>query len=299
MGLLKSSLVIVYPARGNAFYAELASRLYTAARALDDKEVHLLSSDAPAYHRLRFREFTAAIVNPNECLLSGHRALSWLHECDARLAIIAESVDTQWYRNNFNLGFTYAAVVDVGFVSQEIGHAVPAVPYRFLFNAPTDEERQVIASRRPGPRAIRWTVVGHYTEDRLQLVAKLIEQGGSNGVVFLPTLRPIRRDNALLSPAAVRSVLARTAYYVWCAHHAHPYYESFRFLDCALTGAAPCKLDASAARQWAVPGVHVSVDTLCEQLRQEDSWPAYEAARRFCLSRGSLTDVLHDVLASL
>src|SRR5262249_27493299 len=201
MGLLKRSLMIVYPARGNAFYAELASRLHTAARALD-KDVHLLSSDALAYPRLRFRDFTAAIVNPSECLLSGHKALSWLHQCDARLAIIAESVETQSYRNNFDIGFTYAAVVDVGFVSQETGHAVPGLPSRFLFNAPTEEDRQVIASRRPGPRAIRWTVVGHYTDDRLQLVARLIEQGGSNGVVFLPTLRPVRRDNALLSPAA-------------------------------------------------------------------------------------------------
>ena len=148
-------------------------------------------------------------------------------------------------------------------------------------------------------RPIPWAVIGHYTEERLRLVSQLLERVGPRGFVFLPPLRPVRQDQARLSPPTVRSVLSRTRYYVWCAHHQFPYFESFRFLDGLLAGAVPCKLDAGELVSSTIPGAYSSFEALCDQLTSGNPWSAYEEVRSFYLSKGSLPDHLQAVLVSL
>jgi SAM-dependent methyltransferase len=295
---LTCPLVIVFPARGNAFYIELALRMFSAARRLRE-DVACLSSDTLADRTPGLSHGIAAIVCPSECALSGQRSVRRLREFDARLAIVAESVGTQWYRGHFDLGLTYEALIDVGFVSQEAQHPFPSVPYRFLFNAPTPEEHVSISFRERSARPIPWAVIGHYTQERLHLVSELLGRVGAQGFVFLPPLRPVRQDQARLSPPTVRSLLSRTRYYVWCAHHQFPYFESFRFLDGLLAGAVPCKLDAGEFVSSAIPGVYSSLEALCDQLTSGNPWSAYEEARSFYLSKGSLPDRVQAVLASL
>jgi hypothetical protein len=148
-------------------------------------------------------------------------------------------------------------------------------------------------------RPIPWAVIGHYTEERLRLVSQLLERVGPRGFVFLPPLRPVRQDQARISPPAVRSVLSRTRHYVWCSHHQFPYFESFRFLDCLLAGAVPCKLEAGELASSGIPGVYCSLEALCDQLTSGNQWSAYEEARSVYLSKGSLPDRLEAVFASL
>jgi hypothetical protein len=291
-------LVIVYPARGNAFNIELALRIFSVARRLRE-DVASLSSDTLDDRAPRLSHGIAAIVSPSECALSGARSIRRLKEFAARFAIVAESVGTPRYRGHFNLGLTYEALIDIGFVSQEAQHPFPSVPYRFLFNAPTPEERVLISSQERSARPIPWAVIGHYTAERLRLVNQLLERVGPQGFVFLPPLLLVQQDQACFSPPTIRSVLSQTRYYVWCSHHQFPYFESLRFLDGLLAGAVPCKLDAGELASSGIPGIYSSLEALCDQLTSTNLWSAYEEARSFCLSKGLLPDHLQAILDSL
>lgn len=289
-------LSIVYPTLGNLFYHQLATRLFEAASGLDVEARLLGSSVLGSVDPSWMKSVPAFVVSPNECLLSGEDVTRVLGDAPFRAAVLADSVGTQWYRNTFTLDIDFDLVVDVGYLDQDLIRPYRAVPYRLLCNAPLPREADSIRKAKPGSRPLTWALVGHVTTDRLQLAEQLLIRFGSEGFLFLPGLRPVRPSEGMLSPAALDRVLRSTNLYVWCSHHAFPYYESFRFLDAVTAGAVPCKIDIGSLDLGQFPNVFDSVESLAAHLAEQTEEGLFEASRQFALSNGLLTDRLAELL---
>ena len=179
----------------------------------------------------------------------------------------------------------------MGFLDQSKLHPRSAPPYRLLFNAPLSREANLIECSQPGGRYVNWAVVAHVTLDRLALVEQLASRIGPGGFAFLPQLRPVRPETAMLSPASLHRVLRKTNLYVWCSHHSLPYYESFRFLDAMVCGAVPCKVESGTLAELSgLPNIFPSVEDLSQALKASSPKDLFEVCKDFSLSNGTFTD---------
>jgi hypothetical protein len=294
-------LLVVYPPRGNRFYVQLAFRLYRAASGLDI-ETKLVSAAALGECDTSWiRGVTAFVVNPVECALSGRTVLSPLRSSGFRAAVLAECVETNWYRDQFVGGICYEAVIDVGFVDQASRHQFPKMPYHFLFNAPLPSECDHIASMKPRyPRSLTWALVATQTTERVRFSQELLSALGPECFLFLPEVRPVRAGAGMLSPAALKRALENTKFYVWRSHHDYPYYESFRFLDAVLAGSIPCKIDGKPIPESAgLPHTYRSVQALADEANERSGEDLFEEHREFALDRGTLADHLRELLADV
>jgi len=292
-------LLVVYPPLGNRFYCELALRLSKAASALIDTETHLISAaDLEACDTGWIRGATALVVNPVECALSGQRVLSPLYASRFRAAVLAECVETGWFRSQFDGEIDYQAVIDVGFVDQGSVHPFPKIPYRFLFNAPLPAESELIAAMRPKyPRRLTWALVAARTDERVRFAEELHSILGPEGFLFMPDVRPVRPGAGMLSPSALKRTLDQTTFYVWRSHHDFPYYESFRFMDAVLSGAIPCKVDGqTSCESDPLPRTYRSVRSLAAEADQRPAQDLFEEHREFALAHGSLDDCFRELI---
>ena len=290
-GVGRRRLLVVYPPLGNRFYCELAVRLSQAASALDNTDTSLISAaDLSACDTSWIRGTTALVVNPVECALSGRDVLSPLRASRFRAAVLAECVETRWFRDQFDGDIEYQAVIDVGFVDQGATHPFPTVPYRFLFNAPLADESELIAAMKPRyPRSLTWALVAARTDDRIRFAAELHSTLGPVGFLFMPDPRPVRPGAGMLSPSALKRTLDKTTFYVWRSHHDFPYYESFRFLDAVLSGSIPSKIDSQASCDPAgLPHTYRSVKALVDEADNRPKEDMFEEHREFALAHGSL-----------
>ncbi len=284
-------LLVVYPPLGNSFYCELAVRLSKAARALDNTDTSLISAaDLSACDTSWIRGTTALVVNPVECALSGWDVLSPLRASRFRAAVLAECVETRWFRDQFDGDIEYQAVIDVGFVDQGSTRQLPTAPYWFLFNAPLADESELIAAMKPRyPRSLTWALVAARTDDRIRFAAELHSILGPEGFLFMPDVRPVRPGAGMLSPSALKRTLDKTTFYVWRSHHDFAYYESFRFLDAVLSGSIPCKIDSLTNRGPAgLPHTYQSVEALVDEADNRSTEDMFEEHRDFALAHGSL-----------
>ncbi|HVA09811.1 MAG TPA: hypothetical protein VNG12_24050 [Acidimicrobiales bacterium] len=292
-------LLVVYPPLGNRFYCELAIRLSKAASALDNTDTNLISAaDLGACDTGWIRGATALVVNPVECALSGRRVLSPLKASRFRAAVLAECVETRWFRDQFGGDIDYQAVIDVGFVDQGSAHPFPTVPYRFLFNAPLADESEVIAAMKPKyPRPLTWALVAARTDERVRFAEELHSILGPEGFLFMPDVRPVRPGAGMLSPSALKRTLDQTTFYVWRSHHGFPYYESFRFMDAVLSGSIPCKIDSrTSCDPGGLPHTYGSVESLADEADERPTKEMYEEHREFALAHGSLDDRLRELI---
>jgi hypothetical protein len=291
-------LLVVYPAIGNRSYGEFASRLCEAASVLGLDATLISASDLVNCEASRIEGTTAFVVNPDECALSGRAALARLNRADFRGAVVAECVETEWYRNQFALGIEFDSVIDVGFVDQSSIHPFRKMPYRFLFNAPLPRERALIASRKgPSHRRLSWSLVATCTIERVRLAKDLLLAFGPQGFLFLPADRPVWPGEVTLTPDGLRRVLEETMLYVWCSHHDFPYYDSFRFLDAVLCGSVPCTIDKmSSPIPGGVPHVYPTVQALEDELTKRSGEELFEENRTYALAHGTLDDHLMGLL---
>ena len=293
-------LLIVYPDKGNYFYETLGRRLAAAATSILSNRDEIVIKPASASHELDARWLatsTALVVNPAECALSGSQGLKRLKRARRRIAVLADQVRTNWFAIQFDAGLEIDAIFDVGFVPQEHDHP-SGVPYVFLYNAPLHDEANQIEKQIPSDRPLTWAVVGHATSERAALAEDLVEDLGPDGIVFLPSLRPLRADSGLLSPGALHRLLSTVSCYVWRSHHRWAYYESFRFLDAMLAGAVPCKIEATHFKSLAgVPNIYRSVADLGEHLVEIGPESMFEAARQHYLAQGTLGEHLARALS--
>ncbi len=296
-------VLVVYPDKGNVFYETLARRLATAASSAiglggGDDQIRLeAASSVQDVDPVWLKSATALVVNPAECSLSGSRDLARLERARRRIAVLADHVHTDWFAAQFETHLEIDAVIDVGFVPQE--HEQPSgLPYIFLYNAALQGEAEQIRAQSPGPRPLPWAVVGHSTPERAALAKDLVDHLGAEGIVFLPSLRPVRAGGGMLSPAALGRVLSTSSLYVWCAHHRWAYYESFRFLEAMLAGAVPCKVESRHLDALAgLPNVYSSVAELAEHVRERGAGAMFEDARSYYLGQGNLGDHLGRALS--
>jgi hypothetical protein len=241
---------------------------------------------------------TTFVVNPDQCALSGRAGLVRLNRADFRGAVVAESAETQCYRNQFSLGIEFDWVIDVGFVDQSSIHPFRKLPYRFLFNAPLPRERALIASRKgPFNRALSWSLVATSTVEQVRLAKDLLSAFGPQGFLFLPADRPVHPGEVTLSPEGLRRVLEGTVLYVWCSHHDFPHYESSRFLDSVLCGSIPCQIDkVSPPVPGGVPHVYRTVQAVEDELMKRSGEELFEENRTYALAHGTLDDHLKELL---
>jgi len=294
-------VLVVYPDQGNVFYETLARRLAAAARSSGTGDADRIrlepASSLQDVDAGWLKTVTALIVNPAECALSGWRNVTRLERARRRIAVLADHVQTDWFALQFDTRLEIDAIIDVGFVPQE--HEQPSgLPYIFLYNAALPDEAELIKTQTAGWRPLPWAVVGHATPERAALANDLVNHLGGEGVVFLPSLRPVRAKRGMLSPAALGRVLSASSFYVWCAHHRWAYYESFRFLEAMVAGAVPCKIESRHFAALAgLPNVYRSVPELDEHVRERGPAAMFDDARDYYLARGRLGDHLAQALA--
>lgn len=289
---------VLFPTVGNDFYAELAVRLSSATRHAGYAVQVLGSDQARMLTPADLAGRTVLVVNPYECTLTDQEALVHLRACSVRLAVVADCADTRWYSRQAHVRPGFDMLVDVGLVDQSDTHDDTGSPYWLLVNGLLPAERRALDDVATGPRPLTWTVVGHHTADRARLVNELLHQCGPRGLCFLPTLRPIRAGESVMSTGDVRAALRRSELYVWRSHHDFSYYESFRLIDAVLSGAAPCKIDpAGAALAAAVPGVYPDVAGLVAAARERAPWELWQLARDHLRSRLGLVQGVGALLA--
>jgi hypothetical protein len=285
--LVPVDAVIVFPERGNLFYQTLANRI--AAASLECGVEAVLR---PAGDLGDIEGRLGLIVNPSECALSGEPFLQRVGRFGTSVAVLAESVETQWYEAQHALGIALDAILDVGFVEQT---PASGPPYRFVFNGPTRSESAAIESQAPTQRPIPWLLVAHRTDERVALAAQLVTEVAPTGVVFLPRSKRVRAGGGTLDPTAVEQLLRQSSIYVWESHHRHRYFESFRFVDGLVAGAAPAKLDTVHPGSFEIPNVFASVAALAAETPQE----LHRTARDWYLAQPTLAEALGPTLAAV
>jgi hypothetical protein len=298
----QEQFLIVYSTTSNVFYEALARRLAAACEE-NSREARLCTAiELSDMDTDEFENTTLALVNPFDCTyrIGGRgKFFSRISAARKRIMVLAEAVETQWFKNQFRLPIRYDALIDVGFLSQRDRLRDFDVPYYFLFNGPTRQEEERIGRPTTSPqRPIPWAIVGHKTDRRVRLVVELMEKLDPGGFVFLPNAgMGVRKGGSAIGPLGLSSGLSRTRYYVWNSDHEFMYYESFRFLEAILVGAVPCKIDGRAA--WghlSIPGIFPSVQALCATIHSEGFSSMQNSAKEFYLSQGSLASHLERIL---
>jgi hypothetical protein len=312
--MLERPLLIIYPESDSALYREygapdllalatLARRLFAACSErwqgvaiCSSRELLDISAD-------QLSRVTATAVDLMECAAtSGDEQIffSTLTSAHKRILVLTEAAQSTRYEQQLRLPMDVDAVLDVGFVSQADRHPFPEVPYHFVFNGPTQVERQMIANQSPSQeRRIPWAVVGARTPNHLNLVAELMDHKlHTGGFCFLQHhTQQGRKGTGLLDPSGLTAVLSKTNYYVWSSDDSPNYYESPRFIQALLAGSVPCKIDSDPSwHKSDIPGIFSSVRSFCTGVQEESYWSMYCASREFYTSKGLLADHLEKAL---
>lgn len=303
----QKKLTIVFPSLENGFYQDLARRIGAACEEISRpvelraaQEIDLLTQES-------LKERVLLLAMPSECLGAvdnSGRFLSSVARAKKRILLLAEAVEDEGCRVQFDLPVEYDAFVDVGFEPQEEKAADFSVPYHLLLNGPTKPERRVLKSKFSGEkRNIPWTLVGNMVRERAQLLADLVERVDPGGFVFMPKSHVpgrkilLENDHWRISPSALSKVLRNTRYYVWCSRPGVEHYESFRFTDALLAGAVPCKIGGENFRKApSIPCIFSSVEDFGERIENAGFDRMFADARDFYLSCGLLSENLERIL---
>lgn len=293
--------LIIYPQAGNAFYEVLGRRIAAACEE-NSRDVRLY----PAAAVCRMGEggldgATVVMIAPAQCykgLPDRDRFSSLVSKARKRLIFLAESVETVWFENQFKVPVEFDALIDLGFVSQEEKLDGFGIPYLFLFNSPTREEKKTIERVDLSGRTIPWATVGHDRGGRVKLAEELVRRFDPRGFVFLPPAGVlIRKENGMIGPEGLHALLCKTRYYIWKSLHDFDYYESFRFRESLLAGAMPCKLDDRTDwKSTGIPGIFDSVEAFAKAAEYEGFEGMLNSAREFYFSKGVLHEKLEEVL---
>lgn len=296
--------IVVYPSAGSVFYKDLGRRLARACEEISLPVTSCSSAELRDMDNTSLQDATLLIVNPWECaheLVDKPKFYERLAGARKRVMVLAEAVEFRWFDAQFDLPITYDALIDVGFASQENKLDHSSLPYIFLFHGPTLEEEKALFRMSALKRPIPWAFVGHRRDDRIEVAAELIDKVDPGGLVFMPDPgQGVRQGKGMIGPSGMASSLARTQYYVWRSLHTFRYYESFRFREAILAGAAPCKIDPEVP--WDdhdIPGIFSSVEDFAQADENKGFESIQGAARDFYLSGGRLANHLKGVLASV
>jgi hypothetical protein len=250
----------------------------------------------------RLSSATLIVLDPVECAAASSYKLEFFSKlalARKRIVVLAEMVESTWHESQLRLPVNFDAVFNIGFVPQGDEHPFSDVPYHFVFNGPTEEEKRVIATLSPSKRGIPWAVVGPQDLNHCNLVAEL-----TNYKLYpegFCSLHPPRsrgeKGRGLLSSSGLAAVLSKTRYCVWRSDDSFAYHESFRFIQALLAGAVPCKIDNNSSWDKAgIPGIFPSVQSFYTRVQEEGYWSMYCSAREFWVSKGLLAEHLEEAL---
>ncbi len=297
-------ITVIYPQAGHTVFRSLAYRLARAREEARRKTTVYPASAVGELNRSHLAGCTVLVVQPGQCThgLSDRGAFSRrLSEAGKRVAVIAESVGTVFFENQFKISVDFDAMIDVGFVSQADQLKSFAIPYHFLFNGPTHSDVLAMERATASGRPLCWALVGHARDQRVRLAYDLTQALSPKGVVFLPPRGiVIQKSRGMIDVEGLHKLLLKTRFYVWESLHEFNYYESFRFREAVLAGTVPCKIDAWAGwESTGVPGIFSSANVLREAIEGSGYESLLGRAKSFYLSEGLLSEGLEGVLADV
>src|SRR5215211_2962063 len=124
--------LLVYSTTSNVFYEALAQRLLTACNESSLPVESCAAAQLSSMNVDQLANTTLILVNPVDCahkVGSARKFFTRLSAAKRRLIVLAEAVETNWFRNQFLLPIQYDALIDVGFVSQEEKLKNFSIPY--------------------------------------------------------------------------------------------------------------------------------------------------------------------------
>ena len=298
---MEDKFLIIYPQSGNAFYEELGRRLVAACEESSRDAALYPAAAVCEMKESSLDDATVMMIAPAQCyngLPDRNKFSSLVSRARKRIIFLAESVETVWFENQFKVPVEFDALIDLGFVSQEEKLDGFGLPYLFLFNSPTREEKEEMMRAGLYGRTIPWATVGHDRGGRVDLADDLVRKFDPRGFVFLPPSGVlIRKENGMIGPDGLHALLCKTRYYVWKSLHDFDYYESFRFREALRAGAVPCKLDDRTDwKRTGIPGIFDSVEAFAGAAEAEGFESLLNSAREFYFSHGLLPDRLEEVL---
>lgn len=244
----QQSALIVIPGTANYFYNQAGRRVAAALRELgwQTKLTTLGQLDEQEYD-------LTLVVNLSELLFSRRtendaweRLQQLRARCGKLAQVLLECATTKWFQQACQLGVKAKtdALFDLGLHNQAADVPVEhRRQYQFICNGLlANEWEQAQRAATPQARPIPWAVVGHQTPDRVQLVARLVQEFDSRGFFYLPQLEPVTEGGPHLDEQKFQQVLERTQYQVWCSHHHGFYLEGERFRASLLAGGLPVKV---------------------------------------------------------
>lgn len=235
----------------NYYYDVIGYRIAEALRNIGmEAQVHTLRSYVDRgqsydwFFMVNISEITVGYGDADEAM----RRISQIRARSSHSAmILLECVRTNWFAENLRLTLQaeIEMLLDLGFHDQRADAPAKAQRiYRFLFSGLTNYERdqaqRVIIQHAERP--IPWTFVGHLETRRVKFAQRLMQGMDKGGFLYLPVLTHIVEGGPHLNGQQLQSVLERTRYYIWCAHHNYFYMESERFRNSVMAGAVPIKV---------------------------------------------------------
>jgi hypothetical protein len=296
---------IIYPRGLNWFYEEAARQIHTdlaahgvAARRCSALEALSLPPPDPGS--------VVLVVSLRESVVSlgpehaEAELARWLEHAGRCVLVNYDCIYTDWFHAHFTLAPGLVTdVMDVNVVPQTRAGTLAGVPYFWIPESMTSEERASIAPWTPG-RPVHWAVAAHNSARRAVLVAEALRHLGTRGFAFVPRHRPYGQTTGTLDGPTLDRLLARTDIYVWNTHHPYPYHECLRAPQAIRNGAVPFKVDPEFAYRFSdVPWVFPDFESFLGAVDEAGLGSLHERCRDYLLARAPFGAHLAEALRQI
>jgi hypothetical protein len=130
--------------------------------------------------------------------------------------------------------------------------------------------------------------MGHVTPGRTAFVSAVMQALSSDGLVYLPPIRPYRSGTGITEQALVR-ILAQTDLYLWTSHNPFLYHEGFRALDAVKAGAIPVRIDPiHHGSMTHIPWVYPHLAAFLQRLQVMGPGELHATAARYIKGNGTI-----------
>ena len=293
---------VIFPQGVNWFYERAAQDISDELRGLG-AHVELCGAAALLRRPAGHPGGTALIVSLKECVASldrvddTERFVRCLEGFDRRILVNYDCIYTDWFHDHFAVAPGLVTdVADVNIVPQTSAASILGVPYHWIPECLTVQERSQLRAWAPG-RRVPWAMIAHASPSRAAFLEAIVQQLAPGGFAFVPAHRPYRDANGTLSETSLDRLLAEVDIYLWNSHHEYPFHECLRAPHAIRNGAVPAKIDPLFSRRFAeVPWVFEDLVALRARIEAEGLGRLYDDCREFVLRQGSLGTHLAKVL---
>jgi hypothetical protein len=287
---------LVYPTGVNWFYERAAHDIR------DDLRSHGISAELCGASELVSHSAppaggTVLIVSVGECVASldtpgdTEPFVRRLRGFADRILVNYDCIYTEWFRQHFSFSpDLITCIADVNAVPQTRGASLRGLPYRWIPESLTAQERSSLQDWTPG-RPVPWAIAGHATASRAAFLDAAVRYLAPGGFAFLPPHRAYRKETGTIAGAGLDRILSQADIYLWSSHHDHAFHECLRAPHAIRNGAIPAKIDPVFSDRFeGVPWVFRDLTMLRERIESEGLRGLYERCRGFLLGQGDLGD---------